>query len=206
MSPSIIRRTAISNFSLAGLFMSQFAPCRASCALVLRQLRLRRSWHCLPVYFAFRTAGGKTFSHSSGPVAPALETPDARKIQDGTHERHRILSSPSPEQQVAIDTLLHSNNNLIVEACAGSGKTTTILHLASAAPQTRFLVLVYNRRLMAETDDRVRALGLANTTVLNYHTLGARYYTPECATDQGLKRVVQDDMVRRLRQATSLRV
>lgn len=101
---------------------------------------------------------------------------------------------PSKEQQVAIDTLLHSNNNLIVDACAGSGKTTTILHLAQSAPHTRFLVLVYNTRLMVETEERVQALGLQNVTVLNYHTLGFRYYTPECATDQGLKRVVEDDM------------
>lgn len=108
--------------------------------------------------------------------------------------RSRTLFPPSPEQQVAIDTLLHSDDNLIVDACAGSGKTTTILHLAQAAPATSFMVLVYNRRLMIETEERVQALGLQNITVLNYHTLGARYYTPECATDQGLKRVVENDM------------
>lgn len=47
---------------------------------------------------------------------------------------------------------------------------------------------------MVETEERVQTLGLQNTTVLNYHSLGVRYYTSECATDQGLKRVVQDDM------------
>lgn len=104
------------------------------------------------------------------------------------------LFPPSPEQQVAVETLLHSKDNIIIDACAGSGKTTTILHLAQAAPDTKFLVLVYNRRLMLETEARVQALGLDNVTVLNYHTLGTRYYTPECATDQGLKRVVEDDM------------
>lgn len=101
---------------------------------------------------------------------------------------------PSEEQQLAIDTLLHTKDNLIIDACAGSGKTTTILHLAVSAPDTNFLVLVYNRRLMVETEERVQALGLQNMTVLNYHTLGVRYYTSECATDQGLKRVVEDDM------------
>lgn len=106
----------------------------------------------------------------------------------------RRLPRPSPEQQVAIDTLLHTNDNLIIDAIAGSGKTTTILHLAQSSPHTNFLVLVYNRRLMLETEERVQGLGLQNVTVLNYHTLGARYYTPECATDQGLKRVVEEDM------------
>lgn len=47
---------------------------------------------------------------------------------------------------------------------------------------------------MQETEERVQSLGLDNVTVLNYHTLGVRYYTAECATDQGLKRVVEGDM------------
>lgn len=104
------------------------------------------------------------------------------------------LPPPSPEQKVAIDTLLNTHDNLIIDAIAGSGKTTTILHLAQSAPDIKFLVLVYNRRLMLETEERVQGLRLQNVTVLNYHALGARYYTAECATDQGLKRVVEEDM------------
>lgn len=106
----------------------------------------------------------------------------------------KTLLPPSLEQQVAIDTLLHTKKNLIVDACAGSGKTTTILHLAKSAPETKFLVLVYNRRLMLETKQRVQDLALDNVTVQNYHKLGTRYYTSECATDQGLKRAVEDDI------------
>ncbi|KPI39093.1 uncharacterized protein AB675_4690 [Cyphellophora attinorum] len=104
------------------------------------------------------------------------------------------LPQPSAEQQVAIDTLLNTKSNIIVDAMAGSGKTTTILHLAQAAPDTKFLVLVYNRKLLLETDERAKSLGLSNVAVYNYHTLGNRFYTQECSTDQGLKRVVQDDM------------
>lgn len=141
-------------------------------------------------------------SHSAAPAR--LEIPDRPGLATGTHEKLRTLLPPSKEQQIAIDTLLNSNNNLIVEACAGSGKTTTILHLAQAAPETKFLVLVYNRRLMLETEERVQALGLRNIIVMNYHTLGARYYTAECATDQGLKRAVQDDMVRLIDECIAL--
>ena len=106
----------------------------------------------------------------------------------------KSLPHPSAEQGFAIDQLLNTQNNIIIDAMAGSGKTTTILHLARAAPETKFLVLVYNRRLMIETQERANALGLNNIVIYNYHTLGVRYYTPECSTDQGLKRVVEDEM------------
>jgi hypothetical protein len=104
------------------------------------------------------------------------------------------LPSPSVEQARAIEILHNTRHNITIEACAGSGKTTTILLLAEAAPEEDFLVLVYNRRLMIETTERVQALGLKNVTVMNYHTLGTTYYTSECSTDQGLKRVVEEDM------------
>lgn len=104
------------------------------------------------------------------------------------------LLPPSPEQQVAIDTLLHTQKNVIVDACAGSGKTTTILHLAQSAPKTKFLVLMYNQQLTEETKQKVQNLGLDNLFVQNYNTLGVRCYTSEASTDQGLKRIVEDDM------------
>lgn len=58
------------------------------------------------------------------------------------------LPPPSPEQKVAIDTLPHTDDNLIIDATTGSGKTTTVLHLAQFSPETNFLVLVYNRWFM----------------------------------------------------------
>jgi len=59
----------------------------------------------------------------------------------------------------------------------------------------KILLLVYNRRLMNETRQRAKHLGIENLTVLTYHALGVRTYTSECATDMGLKRVVEDDLL-----------
>lgn len=134
--------------------------------------------------------------HASKASAPTQKRP-VKAFEDALPTlpvRSGGFPPPSPEQQVAINTLLATKNNIIIDAVAGSGKTTTILHLAQAAPDKRFLVLVYNRRLMDETQGRADAAGLTNMTVLNYHALGARYYTSECSTDQGLKRVVEEDM------------
>jgi len=47
---------------------------------------------------------------------------------------------------------------------------------------------------MMETNERIRGLGLKNAVVYNYHTLGHRFYSPECDTDQGLKRIIRDKL------------
>jgi len=105
-----------------------------------------------------------------------------------------LLPSPSPEQQAAIRLFLDTDKNLIVNACAGSGKTTLILQLAAASPERRFLVLMYNAPLMVSTQMKVDALGLRNVRVINFHKLGYRCYTRECSTDEGLKRTVSEGL------------
>ncbi|KAF8543039.1 P-loop containing nucleoside triphosphate hydrolase protein [Trichophaea hybrida] len=89
---------------------------------------------------------------------------------------------------------MKTNKNLIINACAGSGKTTLCLQMAQSMPERQFLLLVYNRRLMEETKKRCKEHGLKNISVYNYHRLGFDFYTSECATDEGLKRIVEDDM------------
>ncbi|CUS14035.1 unnamed protein product, partial [Tuber aestivum] len=128
----------------------------------------------------------------SSPIFPraglSLPCPTARTLATAT------LPSPSDEQTQAIKILHMSRANILFNACAGSGKTTTILHLAAALPDKNFLVMVYNNRLMIETNGRIAALGLENAVVYNYHTLGHRFYSPECDTDQGLKRIIRDKL------------
>ncbi|POS69634.1 hypothetical protein DHEL01_v211973 [Diaporthe helianthi] len=162
-------------------------PCRYSCLAKFSRTACPK--------FLLPESRGRRFAHASSSISTRESGQNTTNIErnKGTLSPKR-LPPPSPEQQFAIDTLLHTNDNLIIDAIAGSGKTTTILHLAQSSPDTNFLVLVYNRRLMLETEERVQGLGLPNVTVLNYHALGARYYTAECATDQGLKRVVEEDM------------
>lgn len=103
------------------------------------------------------------------------------------------LPALSTEQKAAVDVVVNSPGNAVVNAVAGSGKTTTILYLASATKK-KVLLLVYNKRLMDETRQRASQLELKNIEIFNYHALGFQYYSPECFSDQGLKRVVQDSM------------
>ena len=94
-----------------------------------------------------------------------------------------------------------------VAAVAGSGKTTTILQVAHAFPNRKILgivsthlvltiALLYNQRLMVEMRDRQNMLQLIdNLQVDNYHALAYHVYgAKDAITDQGLKRVVLEDM------------
>ncbi|KAI5777410.1 P-loop containing nucleoside triphosphate hydrolase protein [Geopyxis carbonaria] len=100
------------------------------------------------------------------------------------------LLPSSAAQTKVITSLTTTSNNLIISACAGSGKTTTILWLALSAPERHFQVLVYNRRLRTETAARIKALGLSNIDVETYHSFGTRHYGATCYTDEGLKRII----------------
>lgn len=103
------------------------------------------------------------------------------------------LPPVSTNQKLAIDKLIFGSGNVTINACAGSGKTTTILQIAAAGNKT-ILVFMYNRRIMEETISRVRSLRIEKTMVYTYHSFGCEFYSSECFTSEGLKRVLADDM------------
>jgi superfamily I DNA/RNA helicase len=74
----------------------------------------------------------------------------------------------SREQQQIIDSF--ATHNLVVNAVAGSGKTTTILSLALFHQDKRFLMLTYNTRLCSETSERVKKHNIRNIQVFTYHS------------------------------------
>lgn len=72
----------------------------------------------------------------------------------------------SSEQNEFIAKAL-AGNNILVDACIGSGKTTAIQKLCNAfPPNKRILYLTYNRLLKLDAQAKIRC---ANTTVNNYH-------------------------------------
>jgi hypothetical protein len=64
----------------------------------------------------------------------------------------RALPPPTREQQAIVDAF--AAHNVLVDAVAGSGKTTTILSIVATFPALSFLVLTYNARLRHETRRR----------------------------------------------------
>ncbi len=72
----------------------------------------------------------------------------------------------SQEQNRFIKEAL-SGNNILVDACIGSGKTTAIQHLCNALPGDKnILYLTYNKLLKLDAKSKIKN---RNATVSNYH-------------------------------------
>lgn len=113
----------------------------------------------------------------------------ARKLVQIEEEAYEIveetppvtLPPPSEEQRAIIEAV--SRVNVIVDAVAGSGKTTTILSIAAEYPDMTVRVLTYNAKLKAETRVRSRDLELENIEVHTYHSFCVRYVRWNCYRD-----------------------
>lgn len=75
----------------------------------------------------------------------------------------------TPEQQFFIDSAL-AGKNILVDACIGSGKTTTIQKACDALNPKQVLYLTYNRRLY---DDACKKIQSTNTTIATFHRFAA---------------------------------
>lgn len=101
------------------------------------------------------------------------------------------LPKASEEQ---INVITYADSNIIVDSVAGSGKTTTILHLAQtmsiANPYDLILLLTYNKKLKLETRKKIELLNLRNIEAHSYHSAAVKYYDHKCFDDYNLMNVV----------------
>lgn len=73
------------------------------------------------------------------------------------------------------EAIIRSAGNIRINAVAGSGKTTTIVHYAATRPAgSRILYLAYNRSVKTEAVKRFAAQGLHNVRVETAHSLAFR--------------------------------
>ena len=99
--------------------------------------------------------------------------------------------NPVSEEQQSIITHVIKGYNVVVDACAGSGKSTTILSTALALPDKRFLLITYNKSLRKEIQEKVVELGIKNVAVHTYHSLAVAIYDPEAFVDKAMRLLVQ---------------
>ena len=103
------------------------------------------------------------------------------------------MNVPSDEQQLVIDNL-KNGKNVICSAVAGSGKSSTVLAAALQMPDKQILQITYNSSLRLEIREKVREFGLPNITIRTFHSLAVKYYSSDCHTDTGIRRVLLHDM------------
>lgn len=118
--------------------------------------------------------------------------PDRYSLPRDTLSPHDTHINPATEEQEEIISKLQYSN-VIVDSVAGSGKTTTNLHIALHYKYENILCLTYNAKLKLETRDRVSSLGITNLEVHSYHSFAVRYYISTAYTDTVLKEIVDDD-------------
>jgi hypothetical protein len=111
-------------------------------------------------------------------------TPQIATIRRRTGPTAFNLPPPSEEQAAVIAAV--ADHSVILNAVAGAGKTTTILHIAAAYPETPILSITYNAKLKIETREKVDALGLENIAVHSYNSFGYKYVSAACCRDEGI--------------------
>lgn len=97
----------------------------------------------------------------------------------------------SEEQQAIVDAVL-GGANVIVDAVAGSGKTTTILGLARATDK-KIIQITYNKHLRYEVMARAE---MDNLEVHTYHSFCHRYFDDTSFTDNCIRRALRGGMAK----------
>jgi hypothetical protein len=109
------------------------------------------------------------------------------------------LMLPSKEQCQIIEASVEGYN-IIVDSVAGSGKTTSILHICRANPDKQIKILTYNSELRKDTCLKLKTLGDdifdAECVECNtYHSLAYKYFkTPGQSTDVNVNKVVTNNI------------
>jgi hypothetical protein len=104
------------------------------------------------------------------------------------------LPKPSDEQVLILNSIELNNNNIVIDAVAGSGKTTTILWIANTFTNKKIIQITYNSQLKIEVRDKAKTMELNNLEVHSYHSLAVKYYLKEAHTDQVLSNIISNDI------------
>ena len=102
--------------------------------------------------------------------------------------------NPLSQEQASILSHIKDGKNVVVDSCAGTGKTTLILSVAKALANKQLLQMTYNAMLRHEVKDRVKRSQIDNMKVHTFHSLAVKYYLPTAFTDTGLRYILLKDM------------
>ena len=96
----------------------------------------------------------------------------------------------SVEQQNILN-VVKTGKNVVVDAVAGTGKTTLILSIAKELSDKKILQMTYNKSLKFEVREKIRDAGLENLQVHTYHSLAVAYYSDDAFVDNELRKIIK---------------
>ena len=99
----------------------------------------------------------------------------------------------SKEQQNILNAT-KTGDNIVVDAVAGTGKTTLILSIAKELSSRNILQITYNKSLKFEVREKTRDMGIENLTIHTYHSLSVCYYSSSAHVDNEIKKIVDNNM------------
>lgn len=83
------------------------------------------------------------------------------------------MFKPSQYQQAIFDKVKNTDDNIIINAVAGSGKTTTLLELLELIPKNKSAIfLAFNKSIVTDIGNKLSERKLNNIKAYTYHSFG----------------------------------
>ena len=106
--------------------------------------------------------------------------------------------NPISEEQAVVLKNTKNGQNSIVDAVAGSGKSTTVLSIAAALTSQKIIQFTYNSMLRCEIKEKTAQLKIGNLDVHTYHSMAVKYYYTTAHTDTGIRHILATKMKPRI--------
>lgn len=103
------------------------------------------------------------------------------------------ILKPSSEQKSIIESI-KQNTNILVDAVAGSGKTTTVMFVAKDNSKKKILQITYNKQLKLEVRNKIQNSDIDNLEIHTYHSLTVKYYDKNAHTDDNIIKVITNNV------------
>jgi superfamily I DNA/RNA helicase len=106
--------------------------------------------------------------------------------------------NPLSEEQSFVIQHIKNGENAIVNAVAGSGKSTTVLSIATSTKSLKTIQFTYNSMLRHEIKEKTETLGIKNLDVHTYHSMAVKYYYSGAYTDTGIRHILANKLAPRI--------
>ena len=111
---------------------------------------------------------------------------------DKTYEDGVNLPLMSEEQELIVRAI--AEDNVTVDAVAGSGKTTTAMFIAREYPDKKILMLTYNKQL--QVDSKRKCSSLKNIDVYTFHGYAGHIYNCSCHNDKLMDSLIKKEPIK----------